>query len=152
MSISLDHLYNFYECCFRIISQIDINKINTLTLELKKIRVKKGRLFCIGVGGSAANSSHMVNDFRKLCNIEAYSPTDNISELTARINDDGWESAFSNWLAVSKFSQDDCLMVFLVGGGDVERGLGGRDRDRGTDFGKSAEKSFANDSLRSNTS
>jgi D-sedoheptulose 7-phosphate isomerase len=120
MSISFNHLSNFFDCCNRIISEIDINQINTLTQELKKIRSKKGRLFCIGVGGSAANSSHMVNDFRKLCNIEAYSPTDNISELTARINDDGWDKSISEWLKVSNLSKEDALFILSVGGGNLK--------------------------------
>src|SRR5258707_1586096 len=90
---------------------------------LAAVRVRGGRLFILGVGGSAANASHAVNDFRKLAGIEAYTPTDNVSELTARINDDGWESSYVDWLKVSRFDKDDLLLVFSVGGGDTEKSL-----------------------------
>ena len=88
---------------------------------LADLRASGGRLFLLGVGGSAANCSHAVNDFRKLCGIEAYTPVDNVSELTARTNDDGWETVFSGWLAVSRACQNDALFIFSVGGGDAER-------------------------------
>src|SRR5688572_29328928 len=90
---------------------------------LEDTRRQGGRLFVLGVGGSAANASHAVNDFRKLCDIEAYSPTDNVSELTARINDDGWETCFANWLIGSRLSSKDMVLVLSVGGGDVEKGV-----------------------------
>ena len=86
---------------------------------LLKVRENAGRLFILGVGGSAANASHAVNDFRKLCGIEAYAPTDNVAELTARTNDDGWETVFSEWLKVSKLSKKDAVLVFSVGGGNI---------------------------------
>ena len=92
-----------------------------LYFELKKIKNNKGRIFFLGVGGSAGNCSHAVNDFRKLCNIESYTPIDNVSELTARINDEGWESSFVNWLKVSKFKKKDALFIFSVGGGNQEK-------------------------------
>ena len=91
--------------------------------ELLALRKRKGRLFIIGVGGSAANCSHAVNDFRKLCGIEAYTPVDNISELTARINDDGWDTSYKNWLKVSNFSSKDGIFVFSVGGGNKEKNI-----------------------------
>lgn len=88
---------------------------------LATVRDRGGRLFILGVGGSAGHASHAVNDFRKLCGIEAYAPTDNVSELTARINDEGWDTAFAAWLKVSRLGPDDGLLVFSVGGGDVDR-------------------------------
>ena len=88
---------------------------------LIELRTGGGRLFVLGVGGSAANASHAVNDFRKIANIESYAPTDNVSELTARINDDGWERSYVDWLAVSKLRHGDAILVLSVGGGDPER-------------------------------
>ena len=85
------------------------------------IRKRKGRVFCLGVGGSAANAGHLVNDLRKLCNIEAYSASDNVSELTARINDEGWDSSYSNWLKVSNLNSKDGLFILSVGGGSIEK-------------------------------
>ena len=85
--------------------------------------MKKGRLFICGVGGSAGNASHAVNDFRKLCNIEAYAPTDNVSELTARTNDEGWETVFSEWIEVSKAKKDDSILILSVGGGNEEKNV-----------------------------
>ena len=84
-------------------------------------RKKGGRIFCLGVGGSAANASHLVNDLRKLCNIEAYCVSDNISELTARINDEGWDSCFSNWLKTSNLNNKDALLILSVGGGNIKK-------------------------------
>jgi len=95
------------------------NTINFF-VDLKK---KRGRLFLLGVGGSAANCSHAVNDFRKICHIETYAPTDNVSELTARTNDDGWDTVFSKWLEVSHLSKKDMIMVFSVGGGNIEKNI-----------------------------
>ena len=90
---------------------------------LAELRARGGRLFILGVGGGAGHASHAVNDFRKLCGIESYAATDNVSELTARINDDGWESSFSGWLDVSRLSERDALLVFSVGGGSREHGV-----------------------------
>jgi D-sedoheptulose 7-phosphate isomerase len=90
---------------------------------LADLRTRGGRLFVLGVGGSAGNASHAVNDFRKICGIEAYAPTDNVSELTARVNDDGWESVFAGWLKVSRLKATDMVWVFSVGGGDLERNV-----------------------------
>ena len=100
---------------------IDTNKIEKLVSELVKIKKKRGRIFFIDVGGSAGNCSHAVNDFRKLCNLECYAPVDNVSELTARINDEGWNSCFSNWLKVSKLNSKDCIFIMSVGGGDAKK-------------------------------
>ena len=90
---------------------------------LKKVREDEGRLFILGVGGSAANASHAVNDFRKIGGIETYAPTDNVSELTARTNDEGWETTFTEWLKISKINEKDCIMVFSVGGGSETTSL-----------------------------
>jgi D-sedoheptulose 7-phosphate isomerase len=107
----------------QILEQIDESAVLGLLAELVAVRERGGRLFVLGVGGSAGNASHAVNDFRKLCGIEAYAPTDNVSELTARVNDDGWESTFAAWLAVSKLSNEDLLLVFSVGGGNREKNV-----------------------------
>ena len=97
--------------------------IEALCEELIKLRDREGRLFIIGVGGSAGNCSHAVNDFRKLCGIEAYAPTDNVSELTARTNDEGWSTVFSEWLKVSRAGAKDAILVFSVGGGNLEKNV-----------------------------
>src|SRR5215813_4516366 len=94
-----------------------------MVARLADLRDRGGRLFILGVGGGAGNASHAVNDFRKICGIEAYTPTDNVSELTARINDDGWASAFANWLRGSRLSDRDMILVLSVGGGDAERNI-----------------------------
>jgi len=107
----------------QILEQIDESAVLRLLAELVAVRERGGRLFVLGVGGSAGNASHAVNDFRKICGIEAYAPTDNVSELTARVNDDGWESTFAAWLAVSKLSDKDMLLVFSVGGGNHEQNV-----------------------------
>jgi len=97
--------------------------IEALAVELVQLRDRGGRLFIVGVGGSAGNSGHAVNDFRKLCGIEAYAPTDNVSELSARTNDEGWHTVFSEWLKVSRVSAKDALLVLSVGGGAVQRNV-----------------------------
>lgn len=97
--------------------------IEALCTELASLRDRDGRLFIIGVGGSAGNCGHAVNDFRKLCGIEAYAPTDNVSELTARTNDEGWPTVFSEWLKVSRATDKDALLVFSVGGGSLEKNV-----------------------------
>lgn len=102
---------------------VDRVSVGRLVAGLRSIRETGGRLFVLGVGGSAGNASHSVNDFRKLCGIEAYAPTDNVSELTARTNDEGWESVFSEWLRISRLGDKDGLLIFSVGGGDRERNL-----------------------------
>ncbi len=102
-----------------IIEQLDVASIETITELLVKLRQSGGRLFLVGVGGGAGHASHAVNDFRKLANIEAYSPADNISELTARTNDEGWDTTYAAWLHVSRLSGSDMLLIFSVGGGDL---------------------------------
>lgn len=101
-----------------IINSIDVNEIERMVDIIVETRNNKGRLFVVGSGGGAGNASHAVCDFRKLCNIEAYAPYDNISELTARVNDEGWEVSLVNWLKVSNLKKDDCVFVLSVGGGD----------------------------------
>ena len=118
-----NHVQRFFEAVGRISEGIDTDAIDRLAHELAALRERRGRLFLLGVGGSAGNCSHAVNDFRKLCNIEAYSPVDNVSELTARTNDEGWDTVFTGWLEVSRFGADDALLIFSVGGGDAERNV-----------------------------
>ncbi|NHQ59229.1 SIS domain-containing protein [Chlorobium sp. BLA1] len=107
----------------RIIDQLDHAAIEAMTLQLVKLRERGGRLFLVGVGGGAGHAGHAVNDFRKLAGIESYSPSDNISELTARTNDEGWDTTYSAWMKVSRLSDKDMLFVFSVGGGDLERNI-----------------------------
>ena len=104
-----------------VIERLDAERIERMADVLAETRSEGGRLFILGVGGSAANASHAVNDFRKLAGIEAYAPTDNVSELTARTNDEGWAGVFENWLRVSRLRRGDTLLVLSVGGGDLER-------------------------------
>ena len=111
----------YFKGISKISETIDEKSILELVKEIKKLKDRKGRIFFLGVGGSAGNSSHAVNDFRKLCNIESYTPLDNVSELTARINDDGWETSLSNWLKISKLSNKDAIFVFSVGGGNLKK-------------------------------
>lgn len=115
------HSRQFFEEVGAVAKAIDLNAIERLALELASLRERGGRLFLIGVGGSAANCSHAVNDFRKLCGIEAYTPVDNVAELTARANDEGWDTVFSGWLRVSKANEKDGVFVFSVGGGNLEK-------------------------------
>lgn len=117
----MDFIEHHLSTTSRIIQLLDQNKIKKLIDSLVEIREKNGRLFVLGVGGSAANASHAVNDFRKLANLETYAPTDNVSELTARTNDEGWETVFSKWLEVSKLNTTDGLLIFSVGGGSIEK-------------------------------
>ena len=106
-----------------IIAKLDTAAIDRTVSALAAIRGRGGRLFILGVGGSASNAAHAVNDFRKIAGIETYSPTDNVSELTARTNDEGWETVFVEWLKGSRLSADDGVLVFSVGGGDLERNV-----------------------------
>jgi len=106
-----------------IVRRIDAAAVDRLAAGLAKIRDGGGRLFVIGVGGSAGHASHAVNDFRKICRFEAYTPTDNVSELTARVNDEGWESCFAEWLKISRVGERDAILVFSVGGGNVEKNI-----------------------------
>ena len=107
----------------QVLDRLDTAAIDRLIALLVALRQRGGRLFVLGVGGSAGNASHAVNDFRKICGIEAYTPTDNVSELTARVNDDGWETSFANWLRVSRLGKQDMVLVFSVGGGDLARNI-----------------------------
>jgi D-sedoheptulose 7-phosphate isomerase len=107
----------------RILAALDIASVEALARDLAAVRERGARLFVLGVGGSAGHAGHAVNDFRKLCGIEAYAPTDNVSELTARVNDEGWDSVFSAWLEGSRLSADDAVLVLSVGGGDAGRNV-----------------------------
>jgi D-sedoheptulose 7-phosphate isomerase len=107
----------------RIIEQLDADRIEALAQELVSLRARGGRLFFLGVGGSAGNCSHAVNDFRKIAGIEAYAPTDNVSELTARTNDEGWHTIFAEWLKVSRLNSEDALFILSVGGGNLEKNI-----------------------------
>jgi D-sedoheptulose 7-phosphate isomerase len=106
-----------------ILNGIDAGQVEALANGLAEVRDRGGRLFILGVGGSAGHASHAVNDFRKICDFEAYAPTDNVSELTARINDEGWDTSFSNWLLGSRLDSSDAILVFSVGGGDPDKGV-----------------------------
>ena len=106
-----------------VIRNLDTLSIEKLALGLSEVRNRNGRLFLLGVGGSAGHASHAVNDFRKICGFEAYAPTDNVSELTARINDDGWEGCFAEWLKGSRIRSADALLIFSVGGGNPEKNI-----------------------------
>ena len=115
------HAKTFFNQVKKIAELINTNEIEKLVNSILKIKKKNGRLFFLGVGGSAANSSHAVNDFRKICNMECYSPTDNVAELSARINDDGWDTSYSEWLKVSKLNSKDAIFIFSVGGGNFKK-------------------------------
>jgi D-sedoheptulose 7-phosphate isomerase len=117
------HVSQFFKEVVQVAQSIDQDLIETLATELAALRERGGRLFLLGVGGSAGNCSHAVNDFRKLCGIEAYAPTDNVSELTARTNDEGWDTVFSGWLKVSRANANDAVLVFSVGGGNLEKNV-----------------------------
>ena len=117
------HVSNYFNQAGEITRTIDIQAIEAMVDGLAQLRADGGRLFFIGVGGSAGNCGHAVNDFRKLCGIEAYAPTDNVSELTARTNDEGWETVFAAWLATSRVSEKDGIFVFSVGGGNLEKNV-----------------------------
>jgi D-sedoheptulose 7-phosphate isomerase len=119
----MSHTTDYIHDAAQILSQLDAQTIDRMVNMLVKLRERAGRLFVLGVGGSAANASHMVNDFRKIAQIETYAPTDNVSELTARTNDDGWESVFVQWLATSRLCDRDLVFVLSVGGGDLERNI-----------------------------
>jgi len=120
----------------QITSEINAETIEKMVQLLKKVKEARGRVFFLGVGGSAANAGHAVNDFRKLAGIESYAPTDNVAELTARTNDEGWATVFSGWLKVSNLNANDCLFILSVGGGDKERGVSAN-LCEAIDYGKS---------------
>ena len=114
---------NYLEETRKVVAALDVEAIEKAVAELARIRERGGRLFILGVGGSAANASHAVNDFRKICGFEAYAPTDNVSELTARTNDEGWATVLSEWLKGSRLNGRDGLLIFSVGGGNLERNV-----------------------------
>lgn len=116
-----NHVARYFEQVSEVAHKLDLPKIERLVEELKALRERGGRLFILGVGGSAANASHAVNDFRKLCGIETYAPTDNVSELTARTNDEGWETVFEEWLRISRAKSGDAVLILSVGGGNSEK-------------------------------
>jgi D-sedoheptulose 7-phosphate isomerase len=119
----MSHAATYLEEVCETARRLSHDSIEALCSELVALRDRGGRLFIIGVGGSAGNCSHAVNDFRKLCGIEAYAPTDNVSELTARTNDEGWHTVFAEWLKVSRADRDDAILVFSVGGGNMEKNV-----------------------------
>jgi D-sedoheptulose 7-phosphate isomerase len=125
MDVMKDHLNGYVEAYLEEAAEISRRlsraEISRIVEDLIALRENGGRLFILGVGGSAANASHAVNDFRKIANIESYTPTDNVSELTARINDDGWDSSYAAWLKASRLAARDALLVFSVGGGNREK-------------------------------
>ena len=120
---AMSHSARFLQEVGEIARLLDAARVDELVRELAAARERAGRVFVLGVGGSAANASHLVNDLRKLCGIEAYAPTDNVAELTARTNDEGWASTFSGWLQVSRLGPADLLLVLSVGGGDAARNI-----------------------------
>jgi D-sedoheptulose 7-phosphate isomerase len=122
-SASPNHADTFLQQAARICAEIDRDAVERIAAGLAAVRDAGGRLFVLGVGGSAANASHAVNDFRKLCDIETYAPTDNVSELTARTNDEGWDTVFAAWLRTSRANHKDAVLVFSVGGGNEEHNV-----------------------------
>ena len=119
----MQYIETYLSDAHKIIDQIDKSAVKKIIEMLVTVRRNQGRLFILGVGGGAGHASHAVNDFRKICGIEAYAPTDNVSELTARINDAGWETTYVNWLKISKINADDMVLVFSVGGGSIEKNI-----------------------------
>jgi len=119
----MSHSQNFLNESIEIINKIDVDEIENIVKLICITRNTNGRIFFLGVGGSAANCSHAVNDFRKIAGIECYAPTDNVSELTARTNDDGWNSVFIDWLKVSRLKSNDLIFVLSVGGGNITKNI-----------------------------
>lgn len=119
----MEHITKYIKEMKEIINQINQNDIKKMVNLIKDVRGDNGRIFFLGVGGGAGNSTHAVNDFRKIAGIESYTPLDNVSELTARINDDGWDGIFVSWLKNSKLNSNDLIFVFSVGGGNVEKNI-----------------------------
>lgn len=119
----MNHIEKYLAEVTEVTKAIDKNEVIKTVKILKKIKNDKGRIFFVGVGGSAANASHAVNDFRKIAGIESYTPTDNVSELTARINDNGWNSSLRDWLVTSNICKRDCLFVLSVGGGNIKNNV-----------------------------
>jgi D-sedoheptulose 7-phosphate isomerase len=119
----MDYAVQYLDEAAEILRALDRGKIERMLDLILRVRTQGGRLFFLGVGGGAGHASHAVNDFRKIAGIEAYTPSDNVSELTARINDDGWETSYRNWLHGSRLKKEDLVFVFSVGGGDLERNI-----------------------------
>src|SRR5213592_1002141 len=119
----MNYINQYIQEEIKILELLDQSRIRSTLDLLVQVRARGGRLFFLGVGGGAGHASHAVNDFRKLAGFECYAPTDNVSELTARINDEGWETSFSEWLKVSRLSSKDALFVFSVGGGNLEKNV-----------------------------
>lgn len=119
----MSHAAQFLGEAKRVVDGLDVEAIERMAMHLEQVRGRGGRLFILGVGGSAANASHAVNDFRKIAGIETYAPTDNVSELTARTNDEGWATIFVEWLKVSKLRAEDLIFVLSVGGGSLEKNV-----------------------------
>jgi len=122
-TVTNDFIETYFQQTAEICNKINKDDVNKLVSGLIALRNRNGRLFILGVGGSAGNASHAVNDFRKLCDIESYAPTDNVSELTARTNDEGWETVFAAWLRTSRANENDAVLVFSVGGGNEEHNV-----------------------------
>lgn len=118
-----DYVESFLAEAREIVDRLDRDVLRRMVALLVEVRAQGGRLFILGVGGGAGHAGHAVNDFRKIAGIESYAPSDNVSELTARINDDGWETSYANWLKGSRLSAKDAVLVFSVGGGDLERNV-----------------------------
>jgi len=121
--VSRNFTETFLQESVSLIKDLDVNSIESLATGLGQVRDGGGRLFILGVGGSAGHAGHAVNDFRKICGFESYAPTDNVSELTARVNDEGWDTSFSEWLKGSRITGKDAVMVFSVGGGNREKNV-----------------------------
>lgn len=119
----MNYTESYIRQAIQILQQLDQKSIDQILELLLEVKAKSGRIFFLGVGGGAGHASHAVNDFRKIAGIEAYTPTDNVSELTARVNDDGWETSFANWLRGSHLNPRDMVFVFSVGGGDLQRNI-----------------------------
>jgi D-sedoheptulose 7-phosphate isomerase len=118
-----DHVSAYFAATADLAAAVPGDDLDVIARDLAALRERGGRLFLLGVGGGAGHASHAVNDFRKLCGIESYAPSDNVSELTARTNDDGWESSYAGWLEISRLREDDALFVFSVGGGSREHNV-----------------------------
>jgi len=121
--VATPHSERYFDSVAALAGSVDRAQVDAMARGLAALRKRGGRLFILGVGGGAGHASHAVNDFRKLCSIESYAPTDNVSELTARTNDNGWDTSFTEWLTISKFSAADGLLVFSVGGGSREHNV-----------------------------
>lgn len=119
----INYTGKYLEEVIEITNSIDRKEIDKMVNVILNVKKSEGRIFMLGVGGGAGNASHAVNDFRKIAGIECYAPTDNVSELTARVNDDGWDTSFVNWLKGSRLSSNDCIFIFSVGGGNLEKNV-----------------------------